>query len=149
MTNHELAAALRMCGQASGADQCESCPFFRGFDAKLCVPKLTAACADALENHETHIAALQKEIEGLRRRVPQWISVEDRLPEDHDDVLVLVSGVYRGITFEDAQMIGVWFGADEGWWLAEFNCWDNPGVTHWMPLPEAPSTETSPTGQKG
>lgn len=39
------------------------------------------AAADQLENQNAHIAALQKEIENLRRQVPRWIPVMERRPE--------------------------------------------------------------------
>ena len=37
--------------------------------------------ADRLANQNTHILALQKEIEGLRAQLPRWIPVTERLPE--------------------------------------------------------------------
>ena len=37
--------------------------------------------ADRIANQNTHILALQKEIEGLRAQLPRWIPVEERLPE--------------------------------------------------------------------
>ena len=55
--------------------------------------------------------------------LPQWVSVEDRLPETAQDVIVFDG---RNVTF--ACKLGVWYG--------EFSRAIN--VTHWMPLPEPP-----------
>nr|DAE39783.1 MAG TPA: Protein of unknown function (DUF551) [Bacteriophage sp.] len=78
------------------------------------------AAADRIANQNTHIAALQQEIEKLRGQNEQlreaaalvtkesaellerrWIPVEERLPEDRSDVLVVAYwherwGVYMG-----------------------------------------------------
>ena len=141
MTNQELAAALRKCGRVEGPGDCVACRFYKGDDAALCIPRMTAACADALENSESHVMALQQEIERLRGQIErQWISVEERIPETTYDVMVLVSGTFGNVTFENTQMIGSIL--DDGeWFVNEYPEWDNPGVTHWMPLPEPPSTE--------
>lgn len=51
-----------------------------------------------------------------------WISVEDRLPSEDDQVLgCSINGVV--ITFETL-------------WVEDFGIWD---ITHWMPLPEPPN----------
>lgn len=138
MTNKELAAALRKCGRVKGPDDCSACQFYKGDDPALCIPAMTSACADALENSESHVMALQREIEKLRGQLERrWIPVTERLPEDCADVLALVTGLYGKCSFERAPMLCAWFGKD-GWFCNEYPNWDNPGVTHWMPLPEGP-----------
>lgn len=72
-----------------------------------------------------------------------WVSVEERLPEHH--VEVLVASIY-GQSF---QAVGMWHGAadeifedDPGWYI-----WNRPltykpdFVTHWRPLPPLPVAE--------
>lgn len=166
MTNQELAAALRLCGDKRAIDICPKCPFFEGYNPDVCIPKMTAACADALENHESHVLALQKEIEGLRAQLTtvqhqneqlreaaaltvqattdrlsrEWVSVKERLPDREEDVLILVSGKFKNCTFDHAYMVGLYAGPD-GWFANEYPDWDNPGVTHWMPLPDAPKED--------
>lgn len=63
-----------------------------------------------------------------------WISVEDRLPEDRSDVLVVAYwherwGVYMG-----------WCAPERAAWSVHIGIGDrnDVAVTHWMPLPEAP-----------
>ena len=55
---------------------------------------------------------------------PQWISVEDELPEETQWVLVY------GATSELAPIDTSYFDSK--------STWEELGVTHWMPLPETP-----------
>lgn len=66
-----------------------------------------------------------------------WISVKDRLPEEEAFVLCSLTGRRKNVTYEGAPVIGTYY-ADEGWVLEEAPGWENPPVTHWMPLPEPP-----------
>lgn len=136
MTNKELAAALRRIKVQTGSLVCLGCGFENSCGVHGC--RLLRAAADALENSESHIMALQQEIEKLRGQLERrWIPVTERMPEDFADVLALVTGSYGKCSFERAPMLCAWFGKD-GWFVNEHPNWDNPGVTHWMPLPEGP-----------
>lgn len=114
------------------------------------------AAADRIANQSTHIAALQQEIEKLRAQNEQlreaaalvtkesaellerrWIPVEERLPEDRSDVLVVAYwherwGVYMG-----------WCAPERAAWSVRIGIGDRSdiAVTHWMPLPEPPEVE--------
>lgn len=92
-------------------------------------------CTDRLCTEATSpIERLTAENAALREKVPQWISVEDRLPEvwinEEDDVLV------------NYMIYSPDFGVDIGSYHAKAQRWVCMGlpcsVTHWMPLPEAP-----------
>lgn len=96
-----------------------------------------AEAADRIANQSTHIAALQKEIEKLRGQLPRWIPVEERLPEDRSNVLVVAYwherwGVYMG-----------WCAPERAEWSVHVGIGDRDdiAVTHWMPLPEPPKEE--------
>lgn len=68
---------------------------------------------------------------------PVWISVNDRLPEPDDLVLVIVSGKpNNNITLYEACELAE-YDAD-GWILEMYPEWMDAVVTHWMPLPEPP-----------
>lgn len=91
--------------------------------------------ADQLENQNSYIAALRQEIEKLRGQVPRWIPVEERLPEDPvQKVLIFVPHTHGNIVD-----VGRYLGADgwvlEGWYLTQ------NAVTHWMPLPSGPEVK--------
>ena len=82
-----------------------------------------------------------KVIELAQRNEMRWVSVEDKLPESSShDVLAIVSGKVNNITLIDAIEIGG-FDMDEGWILEMWPDWENPTVTHWMPLPTPPKEE--------
>ena len=119
MTTKEIVQALRCC--ASG-DPEEECPFTEKYGCEGC-PKVSA---DLIERLTAENAA-------LREKVPQWISVEDRLPEawiNEDGVLV------------NYMICSPDFGVDIGSYHAKAKRWVCMGlpcpVTHWMPLPGAP-----------
>lgn len=71
----------------------------------------------------------------------RWIPVSERLPEDEDDgetVLAVVFGKpHKNITLHHAIMTAEYF-YQGGWLVYEYPEWENPTVTHWMPLPEPP-----------
>ena len=113
----ELIKALRCCRY--GDSGCEECPFAENDKYGLCA-NLISYAADAIEE--------------LQAQIPQWISVDDRLPDVDRPVFVncnLDGKHYR-------YMITCWTGI-KNHGIAD---WENVGwaltVSHWMPLPELP-----------
>ena len=104
-----------------------------------------------MERMNTDALALIQQLEAAQ---PKWISVEERLPGDLEEVLILVKetefyGQYKEFSKSYfCQYIGC---VDDGEW---FTVWchghryikdtakepyaDKFEVTHWMPLPEPP-----------
>ena len=97
------------------------------------------------------IQDLRRENAELRARVPQWISVNDRLPEEDKDYLVITNdfGKYSSVkirsfakdgeTADEYALAGkkyVWY-----FWSGEYGYVSTNTVTHWMPLPEPPEGE--------
>ena len=72
----------------------------------------------------------------------EWISVKDRLPENDDNVLVIVNGKYNNVTFVNAMMIAAFCDDEHVWFLNEYPDFVHANVTHWMPLPEPPKEAT-------
>ena len=71
----------------------------------------------------------------------EWISVEDRLPEDDELVLVFwlnEDGHYFDMDYIEEKMWGDWFNRAEHLNIAGGNCSEDAPYTHWMPLPEPP-----------
>lgn len=67
----------------------------------------------------------------------EWISVKDRLPDEHTTVLFYCGNLQKGFCELDVTKNRV-----TGWFLS----WDgtrfSPSeVTHWMPLPEPPKED--------
>jgi hypothetical protein len=84
--------------------------------------------------HMPIVLAWETVKEVLKRQ--RWIPVEERLPESDGDVLTIVTGKVNNVTLIDAQEIGS-FDKSEGWILEMWPEWEDPKVTHWMPLPGA------------
>ena len=81
--------------------------------------------------------------------VQEWISVEDRLPSDEQDVLVIAHGwdgrlVYVGshkrVEAKKSWLTGITNKSSE-WLLWGWSYLKEPMVTHWMPLPQPPEGE--------
>ena len=81
--------------------------------------------------------------------VQEWISVDDRLPSDEQDVLVIAHGwdgrlVYVGshkrVEAQKSWITGITNKSSE-WLLWGWSYLKEPMVTHWMPLPEKPKGE--------
>ena len=81
--------------------------------------------------------------------VQEWISVEDRLPSDEQDVLVIAHGrggrlVYVGshkrVESQKSWLTGITNKSSE-WLLWGWSYLKEPMVTYWMPLPEPPEEE--------
>ena len=84
------------------------------------------------------IQDLRRENAELRARVPQWISVDDRLPEPKHEfdarnwyLVALSNGVVKELAYEfhNHSVFGY------GWRETAYP------VTHWMPLPQPPKGE--------
>ena len=81
--------------------------------------------------------------------VQEWISVDDRLPSDEQDVLVIAHGwggrlVYVGshkrVEAQKSWLTGITNKSSE-WLLWGWSYLKEPMVTHWMPLPQPPKGE--------
>lgn len=76
------------------------------------------------ENLRAELEWKQKEIELARRHARQWISVEDRLPEQGEEAICIAA--------DGDMMIGKY--TEWGWM---FPCYFEE-LTHWMPIPQPP-----------
>ena len=80
------------------------------------------------------IQDLRRKNAKLRARVPEWISVDDRLPEDDSDTLAYLQIGEEGRIYPANYAKGVWFDCS-------FDTPVTESTTHWMPIPEKPKGE--------
>ena len=121
----EIKKGLESCG----ADECHGehtgCPYK---DDALCMMHI---CSDALAY-----------ITQLEARVPKWISVKDRLPEDDVDVIAYAVSNNGGytivVTFHTHKLYGLNI---EGWASPWQYFSSHYTITHWMSLPEPPKED--------
>ena len=66
--------------------------------------------------------------------VQEWVSVEDRLPEDDSDVLAYLRIGEESRIFPANYAKGMWFDC-------VFNTPATERITHWMPMPQPPKGE--------
>lgn len=154
MKDKDLVNAIRRLKVETGSLACMGCGHARNCGVSGCA--IMREAAGRIANQRTHIAALQQEIEKLRGQNEQlreaaalvtkesaellerrWIPVEERLPEDRSNVLVVAYwherwGAYMG-----------WCAPERAAWSVHVGIGDRSdiAVTHWMPLPEPPEEE--------
>ena len=164
MTDKEIIQALRRCQFGAPCARCpavsnENCMDELHKCAADLIERLTAENVVLPDGQASAIESLRKEIEwkdmvialaqrkqaeaeaerdAMRERVPQWVSVKDRLPDCAVPVLVTYIG-YDGNRHGDdvATRIDDWW----LWWDGDLRSSDERvtvKITHWMPLPEAP-----------
>lgn len=143
MTEKEIVQALR-CTSTPGdhTSNCEQCPYWKkeqlngrlkeklGTDTwtSCDIDKVGLDAADLIERLTAENAA-------LREKVPQWISVEEKLPADHLKRYLIAFKDAGGSIVDAARYI-----PGLGW---ECCNWEVPQglIAHWMPLPEAPEVD--------
>lgn len=133
MSNQELIQALR-CIPKFGKD---------GW-MKSDMTGVAFAAADRIANQNTHILALQKEIEGLRAQLPRWIPVTERLPEKEGwyHVAILDNTTKRISVELDMYAVETANNFQHEIGFCKDGRWDGrEKVIAWMPLPEPPEVE--------
>ena len=147
MRDQELVKALREHAEWAEGNQWET-PITLGDDL--------VEAADRIANQNTHILALQQEIEKLRGQNEQlrgaaalvakesaellerrWIPVTERLPEY--GVRVLATDMYEGDDYTGIRTREEYPDDTDGCWYDERGRWyPIDDATHWMPLPKVP-----------
>jgi len=123
MTGQEIVQALRCCAKGLGHDDaCENCKVGEIQDRR---EYIEFAAANMIERLTAENAA-------LREKVPQWISVEEKLPADYIKRYLIAFKDAGGSIVDAARYI-----PGLGW---ECRNWEVPQglITDWMPLPGAP-----------
>lgn len=115
----EIVQALRCCAEG----ECKDCAMHE--DKQRCQENLLDKASEAIERLTAESAA-------LREKVPQWISVEEKLPADYIKRYLIAFKDAGGSIVDAARYI-----PGLGW---ECRNWEVPQglITDWMPLPGAP-----------
>lgn len=134
METNELVKALRKEVAANPcAGLCSAC------DISECMTRLQIQAADRIEKQDA-------EIKALRDKVPDWISVEEQLPDTnksasgYEQVTVIATDGkrVRPMIYERACVRGK---TQYRWkWIWD-KIYDGNPITYWMPLPELPEEE--------
>lgn len=181
MKREEIVRGLRWLKPESGDFVCEGCGWENSCGVRGC--RILWEAADMLENDESQVVALQRELalrqaqldcaaassavlkkqnEQMRDAAAQvaklaaeaaverdWISVEDRLPEEHESIFAKAYGTKRWadgmfrtisgevlacVAFEDGHKVTMTLRTHDGAWA--LSSVHRGHVTHWMPLPE-------------
>ena len=92
---------------------------------------------------EWSMDAYLREAKKLEDRIAQlenqWISVEDKLPDENADVIVFANDIVNG--FVETACYYVCPEYLSGGWREENGDPYEPIVTHWMPLPTPPKEQ--------
>lgn len=123
MNEKEIVKALRCCAKGLGHDDaCENCKVGEIQDRR---EYIEFAAANMIERLTAENAA-------LREKVPQWISVEEKLPADYIKRYLIAFKDAGGSIVDAARYI-----PGLGW---ECRNWEVPQglITDWTPLPGAP-----------
>ena len=125
MTEKEIMQALRCSATREEREKCEMCRKSKN-GCLECINSYVHEAADLVERLTAENAALLE-------KVPQWISVEAKLPKvwkKEDDVLIN----YMIYSPDFGVDIGNYHAKAKRWLCMSLPC----TVTHWMPLPEGP-----------
>lgn len=124
MNQTELIAALGRLKVETGSPACLGC----GYE----------------HNCSTHgCAIIRKATERLQKEAAHWISCSERLPDDSDEmVLVMASGFpTEAIELLEAYELAT-YNLEDGWILEDYPDFDDVKVSYWRPLPDPPKEPT-------
>ena len=128
-TPYEIKKGLEIC---SSRGDCAKCPYPEGECFSDLVEKDAHGYILQLENH---IGELTEKVALLEAAQPKWISVEERLPDAGEKVMI------RGV--KNGMQIGAFSGiirpGKNRRWLWKKNTILE--VTHWMPIPSTEGLE--------
>ena len=150
MTDKELIQALRCCEKLNGCCVCpareDDC---RGVSYGHAADRLEALLAENERRAQTAVIAKADGGITITCQSFGWISVEERLPEREAEYIVVVKFKYDcekdfNVAVDLADYVQESSGYIDNHWATVNDWYDGQQymhVTHWMPLPELPSTE--------
>ena len=142
-TPEEIKMGLECCAEVYGA--CVHCPYINEACCSYKSKRDAFNYIEQLEKANSELidapGKLTNPVNMLAKWIPEWISTEDKMPEDDEDVLVFAVGKedpVMAITSYTHNMYGYNF---EGWRSPWEYFHRNYTITHWMPLPDSPKED--------
>ena len=116
-------------------------------DVEILIDELSASCMPIFEKGISGILGDEQSIADVIREQPaadvqevrHWTSVEDRLPNPEERVLVFVKALGKIDNIHKDVITTNWI-TSSGNWIDNWKGIGNYIITHWMPLPDPPST---------
>lgn len=130
-TPEEIKKGLECC---SKSEPCVDCIYDRR-DFPMCVRRMEEDALAYIRQLENHIGELTEKVAQLEAIQPKWISVDERLPDVGEKVMIcgvkngMQVGAFRGLSHP---------GENRKWWWKKNTVIE---VTHWMPLTEPPKED--------
>lgn len=135
----ELVKSLRICADGENCDQCAKWDIKQNGGRNACEYAICTEAADAIEELQSKHFMMKKTAEWLAEKVPHWIPVNERLPEDDTDVLCWYEYYHWS-----AQKVLPEYGIGHCWngrLGGEVSSGRECKVLAWMPLPQPPKEE--------
>lgn len=121
------------------------------YEATELMPDEIVKMGMMFEDSKRYSGRLELKLVAAAEKLPQWVSVTERMPEKGMKLLLYVpktekgrqSGVFTGELKEvkanngSGNFFGIPTPCSE-WTLWGWSYYEKPNVTHWMPLPEPP-----------
>ena len=153
----ELARRLRQMAVTTGDLNCLGCGYERGCSVHGCAVLRRAADLIAPEvdiNKPIPLEELRAVATEARTEMNKWVSVQERLPTEHDSIFKKLIHTDRSkwnndmflsesdyvivsVTFRDGTRKTGYAHTKDGMWVG-LPMIGGPVVTHWMPMPEPP-----------
>lgn len=116
---------------------CGTCPYFvdNSADGKSHCKEVEYDAIAYIQQLEEACQNFVNVIHELAEQIPKWISVEERLPENQDNVLILYGNGGVAIAYYDEDDEFFWRSLGDG-------AYRGVSATHWMPLLEPPKEDT-------
>ena len=137
MKNEEIVRALRRLKVETGSLVCMGCG--REHDCGILGCRIVREAAELIEKLTDRCARYAEEIAVAQERT-RWIPVEEKLPDHHEHDYVLVCATEKTEKIDYRNAVTMAFLDGKHFIDVEADC-ILEGVTHWMPLPEAPEEE--------